>query len=63
MQIDLTTLLIAIITSIISYIGATKKSNAEIYSVQEATKRELESIKADTNREIEKIKANCYSPI
>lgn len=62
MNINLTDLFIAVIpsivTAIISYFGATKKSNSEIFAVEEATKRELASIKADTNREIEKIKAD-----
>ncbi|MEY8291560.1 hypothetical protein AAK882_02640 [Carnobacteriaceae bacterium 52-44] len=67
MNVDLTDLLIAIvpsiITAIISYLGATKKSNSEIFAVKEATKRELESIKADTDREIEKIKADTEREI
>lgn len=62
MDIDLTNLLIgiipSIITAIISYIGATKKSESDIFAVKEATKRDIESIKADTDREIEKIKAD-----
>lgn len=63
MNIDLTDLLIAVIPSIISYFVATKKSNSELFAVEEATKRELESIKADTNREIEKIKADTNREI
>src|SRR5699024_11247193 len=63
LNIDLTDLLIAVIPSIISYFVATKKSNSELFAVEEATKRELESIKADTDREIEKIKADTNREI
>lgn len=67
MKVDLIALLVSIvppiITSVISYLSAVKKSNSEILSVKEETEREIKSIKADTEREIKKIQAQTDSQI